>query len=50
MKAQEKKLILDLYKHYKINFPDIDGIDDKDLLSLYNKFGNLKERHRNLIL
>jgi len=46
MKKQEHKLILDLYKHYK----SVSELSDEHINNLYNKYGNIRDILKNLIL
>jgi hypothetical protein len=49
MKNNEKKLILDLYKHYNINYISATEISDNEINLLYNKYGDIRNILRNLI-
>jgi uncharacterized protein (TIGR02145 family) len=45
MKAQEKKLIVDLYKHYK----SVPELSDDEIDVIYNKYGKIRDILKNLI-
>lgn len=45
MKAEEKKLIVDLYKHYK----SVPELSDDEIDVIYNKYGKIRDILKNLI-
>lgn len=49
MKNNEKKLILDLYKHYNVNYVSATDIPDEEINLLYKKYGNIRNILKNLI-
>lgn len=49
MKNNEKKLILDLYKYYNINYISATEISEDEINLLHNKYGDIRNILRNLI-